>query len=295
MKKLILCFLLLIIALKPVKGDVTNASFYDGPKRFFKLTDPDYKSLFNPYQKRKPSALQEYMERPQFKYLMTEKIAMEYDRKLNLLLNNDRFLNRFNIQKRKTGYISKEIMEKTVFNMGQHYFDQWTTFKLGRPRINTGRSFFDTLYRMIFLKIPLISIPFKTPYRTIYDAEQSFRYYLKKYPNGLYSAPALFSIGRCRINQKDYLEATIAYKYALRVLMEQNGITNSTIADTYAPRIMHYAKEYQDGININIHILKDNSTGYIDSKFEFCQTNRSINISIGFSTSFGDTVTNSNP
>ena len=104
----------------------------------------------------------------------------------------------------------------------------------------------------------------------------------------------MFSIAQCRIHQKDYFEAAIAYKYALRFLIEQNGFTNLSIADLYAQKLARHAREHKENLCINIQISKINSDNHIDSKFEFNKENKSVYISITFGSYFGSNPTNFN-
>lgn len=267
----------------------------DRPLRLLELPELpglNYKYNLPDYKERRIPAMEEYMSRPQFEYLMQNKDKKEYNKKLNILLQDATFLNKFDIERNASGWLSRDMKEYATFNMGQYYFKHWTDFKVGIPELKSGYSFLDTLYDIVIRYNPIIPKGFDSPYRTVYDAEQSYKYYLFKYPNGAYTVPALFSIAQCRIHQRDYLEATVAYKYAFRFLMEQYGYTNTIITDMYAKRLIQYSRKYKDSLRINLQISKIDSTNYIDSRFEFDEDNTSVYIGITFGTFFGSSNMN---
>ncbi|MBU1076954.1 MAG: hypothetical protein KKH98_06650, partial [Spirochaetes bacterium] len=237
--------------------------FQDRPSTFFPLSPLPGHFIRN----EEKSAVREYMERPHFRQMMTEKEEKVYHKEyLNLLQNKD-FLNRYSLKRDKRGSLSGEAQEFAAFSMGQYFFSKWSKFHLG--------------------------LLFQTPYRTMYKAEQSFRYYLKKHPDGKFTAPVLFSIAQCRIHQKDYFEAYVAYRYAFRILLENNGLTNMSIIDLCAHEVLNYAKKYEDKLNINIKFSTIGAEDHIDTRFEFDQNDKTINVYIGLFKYFNSHTTGS--
>lgn len=230
----------------------------------------------------KKDSLEEYTDRMQFRYLLNQKSKRDIESNLKKLIHDTEFVSQYQIQKGKQNYLNPENREKALFSMGHHYFNNSTPFTVGSPKIKFTRIISKEILDLPFLQIPLISIPFKTPYRTVYNAEQSFRYYINQFPKGRFTIPSLFAIAQCRIHQKDYLEAYINYKYALRILMEKNGYTNNNLVETYAREILKYTKDTDNIINIQFHISKVNSTNYFGSKLEYNENTQTIKILISY-------------
>lgn len=295
MQQLIITILLLFVTGlgSPVKAQEKDL-FPDTPFKILPLPtfDPDHVTN-NPPEQEKLFTIDEYRKRPQFEYLMKKKDEKEYSEKLDTLLKDDDFLAKYNIERNEKGFINSDEREKASYFMGQYYFNYWTGLQVGTPTLNLGHNFIDTMHNLFVAQIPLFSIPFKTSYRTVYDAEQSYRYYIRRYPDGRYIIPSLFSLAQCRIHQKDYLEAFFNYKYALNILMEKSGQSDPDLAGSLAHKILYYARKYEEGITINVKIKKIGRQNHIDSRFEFDQNTKSILISIAFGIFFDSTNTHS--
>lgn len=273
---LIIIFIFVTLFSVPARGQ----SFPDSgiPFLVLPLDKPLFRPLFIPPAEKRRPALKEYMERPQFQYQMTPEVFREYDKKYMNRLQDHLSLDAWRIAREDGKWLRQEDKEAVAYYSAARSFDEWTDFHVGAPRIRLGSTFLDTLENIFIKGIPLITFPFTTPFRTVREAEQGFRFYLRKFPEGAYTVPALLSIARCRIHQKDFFEARTAYEYALRFIMERQGQFRPDLDEEYSWKILSYARIYPEELMINFCLTMTNSPGYFYSCFFFNPTNKSVNI-----------------
>jgi len=206
---------------------------------------------------------------------MGPKDEHEYDLKLTDILNNSEFMELYDIKGNNIGMLDPETRERAVMCMADYCLNAWSTklpdTKHYYPKPKgaivrmtdnnknttlveiTEENTYDRYGRkngfkrgMRNLSASPDNMSFSTPYMTIYNAEQSYRYYLKKYPKGIYAVDALLGISKCSMLQDDHLEARVSYEYALRTAMESKGFDKETIneiAPDAASKLFSLAKE----------------------------------------------------
>lgn len=273
-KAAVLFFYLLVPA--PARGQ----SFPDSgiPFLVLPLDKPLFRPLFIPPVNKRRPALKDYMERPPFRYQMTPEVFIEYDKKYMNRLQDHLSLDAWRIAREDGKWLRQEDKEAVAYYSAAQCFDEYADFHIGAPRIRLGSTFLDTLENIFIKGIPLITFPFTTPFRKVREAEQGFRFYLRKFPEGAYTVPALLSIARCRIHQKDFFEARTAYEYALRFIMERHNRFHPDLEEEYSRKILNYARKYPDELMINFCLTMTNSPGFFYSCFFFNPTNKSVNI-----------------
>lgn len=174
------------------------------------------------FPKKKRNIIKEYLSRAQFVTL--DKITAQLCRENIDDLKKDRnFYAKFPVKN----------LQDAAFYAGLHYYNHWTSFSFAN----------------IF--------SFDLPYKTVYNAEQHFKYYLSKYPEGKYVLPTMFSIAKCRAHQKDYLEAYYTYKYAVEFAMQNEDVEDEQIADKVALELVRLSRKHGGDFGISFRIKKN--------------------------------------
>lgn len=205
--------------------------------------------------------INEYLKRIQFVTLdnLTEQLCAK---NVNHLLNTDKFYVKYPVADR----------EDAAFYAGTYYFNHWTGFPLAGK--GSGCEIVDASARR-----GQVPNGFDLPYRTVYSAEQQYKYYVKNYPDGRYLLPAMFGIAKCRIHQKDYDEAVVVYETALLAEMRKFGFYDKSVAHSAALELVRLGKKIGESLEISIRISRG-AGGYEEVCYQMRQWKKAVQISI---------------
>jgi hypothetical protein len=194
--------------------------------------------------KPRKNSLKEFMGRIQFVTLdkLTESLC---DVNIQNLRLNTGFISKYRIQSK----------EDAVFYAGDFYYRHWTPVAFSGP--HSGCAIVDhALGSSSGKRQPLGHM--STAFKTVYSAEQHFKNYLKKFPDGAYVLPALFGIAKCRVFQHDYAEAYSTYKYALQSELEKYDVNDAeATAKSIAGELLKINRNFCEDFDVVLTVVND--------------------------------------